>query len=196
MKPISSFPDLDTASRRALPDDDDDTPLARPAAAVAASAPTAARFNRYEFTRIVAPLTAFLAANSNARMLDASPLWERADLYRDVNTLRLCYELDAQYFTGADTSLDEPLFALMRASRRGHPQPSHRIAITTELIHQTNEGLHSVWSVLVISVSRHADEEECLRQVNQMLLFVLRPGNIRPLDAWARRTLGRQIPAR
>ena len=118
------------------------------------AAQTDRSLTRFDLEHLILPLPAFLVANSHWRLVESSPLPESSDPHQKRELFRFCYRLDPCYFACVDTSLDEPLLAMMRGCRRGKRQIRDRLMIATEFSRATQWGLRSRWSALVFSVTR------------------------------------------
>ena len=139
---------------------------------------------------IVLPLPALLAANSHVRLINPNALREMDDPHRTDRAVRLCYRLAPQFFR-EETSLDRPLVALLRTSRRGHTVRRWPLRITTELALNTECGQSGIWSTLVISAPRDFEREACVEYLNRLLHSMWQYGCFQPLNREERAMLGR-----
>ena len=170
--------------------------LAAPSPAQAADGPEnieradAVGIDWIELQAIVAPLPAYLAANSDAQLIEsvAMPPW--IDPFEETSPVRVCFRLNPAFFH-MDTLLDEMLIALMRASRRGISSGRFSLIVTTELTHNMGASLRAMWSSLVITARVGAQQAECIASVNALMSFLTQRKNIRPLTSEEREIFGK-----
>ena len=143
-----------------------------------------------ELQSIVAPLPAFLVANTDPRALDSHAIPPWVDPYSIGLPVRVCYALHPAFFH-TDTPLDEMLLALLRVSRRNISTGRFPLIVTTELSHNMGATLRATWSSLVFSMPRDVTREECMASVSRIMRFISQPRNITPLTNAEREIFGK-----
>ncbi len=147
----------------------------------------------HELRSLVLPLPAFLTTNSHDALLDPQAIYQGRDPHPRRGEVRLCYRLNPRFFH-EETSLDEPLVALLRANHRGRGSHRWPLRVATELTFNSERSHGPAWSALVISSPHEIEREDCVNHVNRLLRVILRPGYIQPLTCEERALLGR-VPA-
>ena len=124
-----------------------------------------------ELHAIVALLPAYLAANSDAQLIESVALPPWIDPFEETLPVRVCFRLNSAFFH-MDTPLDEMLIALMRESRRGISSGRLSLIVTTELTHNMGASLRATWSSLVVTARVGAQRDECVASVNALMRFL------------------------